>query len=326
MTLKVFILHPFEGEARDLLLGTLSTHIELAEGPELPDRFEYEVLVAGRPERAHLQASPKLSRLVIPFAGLPDVTRDLIADFPALRVYNIHHNAAPTAEMALALLLGAAKFLLPYDRLFRENNWTMRYAPSPAVLLEGKNALILGYGQIGQRLGRALEALGMRVRGVRRDPGQAVEKGAPGEVYALSALHDLIPETDVLVICLPLTPQTAGLLGADELAALPPGCVLVNVGRGPIIDQAALYHALKERRLAAAGLDVWYNYPRTPEERQDCAPADYPFHELDNVVLSPHRAGHVIETESLRAADLADLLNRLADGSEPAPIDPKRGY
>jgi phosphoglycerate dehydrogenase-like enzyme len=103
--------------------------------------------------------------------------------------------------------------------------------------------------------------------------------------------------------------------------------VLVNVGRGPIVDEAALYAALRDGTLYAAGLDVWYNYPADEAARAHTPPSDYPFHELDNVVMSPHRAGSSVETEALRMVHLARLLNAAARG-EPMPnrVDLEAGY
>lgn len=128
------------------------------------------------------------------------------------------------------------------------------------------------------------------------------------------------------MICLPLTDETKGLIGADELAQLAPGAVLVNTGRGPIVDERALFDALRAGRLRA-GLDVWYRYPEDEAARAGTPPATLPFHELDNIVMSPHRAGLCAETERLRAVFLAEMLNAGARG-EPMPgrVDLDAGY
>jgi phosphoglycerate dehydrogenase-like enzyme len=296
-------------------------------GQELPEPATFEVLIAGRPSRQHLQASPNLRFLVIPFAGLPEVTHQILQGFPGLAVYNLHHNAALTAEMALALLLAASKFIIPCDQALRRNDWRPRYQPPPALSLHGKTALILGFGHIGQRIGRACVALGMRVIAIRRRPEQPADLDYPVEIHSLRALLELLPQADALLIALPGTPETSGLLGAAELSLLPPGAVLVNIGRGPIVDQHALFLALKEHRLRAAGLDVWYHYPTSEAEWENTSPADEPFHELENVVLSPHRAGGSSETEALRMEHLAKLLNVMACGiTPPNAVDLTAGY
>lgn len=325
--LKVFITDPPDEPAEQALRTRLDPNIVITLGPEMPDPADYHVLVAGRPEEEQLTASPNLHTLIIPWAGLPEVTRQRLSCFPHIQVYNLHHNAGMTAEMALALLFAAAKFVVPFDRHLRENDWRPRYEPNPSIYLAGKTALVLGYGSIGQRIGAVLHALGMRVLATRRNPEKLLPAGIPGEVFSPGRLDDLLPQAQVLMVCAPLTTETDGLLGERELSLLPHDALLVNVGRGALIDQSALYRALKEGHLAAAGLDVWYNYPHVPEERANTPPADYPFRDLDNVVLSPHRGGLGEEIEVLRMTHLAESLNAAALAEPiPNPVDIEAGY
>jgi len=117
------------------------------------------------------------------------------------------------------------------------------------------------------------------------------------------------------------------LLGRAQIASLSPGCVLVNVARGPIVDEAALFEALQQQRIFAAGLDVWWKYPDSKESTGATFPSSLPFHELPNVVMSPHRGGHVQDTELLRMRALAQLLNAAALGREvPNKVDLQNGY
>jgi len=160
----------------------------------------------------------------------------------------------------------------------------------------------------------------MEVDAIRRDPSKEER------VHAVDSLGALLPEARALIVCLPLTGETEGIIGAEELALLPDGAIVVNVGRGPLINEEALYGELRDGRLNA-GLDVWYRYPEDENSRGDTAPSRFPFHELDNVVMSPHRAGHCAETETLRARELALALNSAALGEEiPSRVDPERGY
>jgi phosphoglycerate dehydrogenase-like enzyme len=326
MRLSVHLLHPPEPDPLAHLRAQLDPDVHLTLGPELPAPAEYHVLVAGRPRHEHLAASSHLHTLVIPWSGLPESTRELMLGFPHVAVHNLHHNAATAAEMAVALMLAAAKFIVPADRTFRAHDWTPRYRPNPAVLLETKTALILGYGAIGRRVARACRGLGMQVLAIRRRVA-APSPELPDAVHPPDALHRLLPRADALIISLPHTPETDGLIGEAELALLPPGAVLVNVGRGPIVDEAALYHALRDTTLYAAGLDVWYNYPADEATRSHTPPSAYPFHELDNVVMSPHRAGGSRGTEMERMVYLAALLNVAARGEPaPNPVDVRAGY
>lgn len=327
MTLTVYWPRDGRPAAVEILENGLTPNVRLHWGTEPPER--YDVLIAGRPDREQLTASPDLEALVIPFAGMPTSTRKTLADFPDLRIHNLHHNAEATAEMAIALLLAAAKQLLPFDRAFREHDWRPRYEEfSTSLLLDGKRALVLGYGAIGQRIARVLASLGLAVTAVCRHPDKHADASQFGiEVRAVEALDELWPKAEVVTIALPQTPETEGLIGPDEIDRLPDHAVLVNVGRAPIVDQRVLYEALRDGRLGGAGIDVWYRYPSDPAERANTPPADYPFHELDNVVMSPHRAGGGDVIEERRMAELAKLLNALACGeTDVGRVDLAVGY
>lgn len=329
MKLSVHLLYPlYDDTALAQLRAKLHPAIHITAGLDLPTPADYQILIAGRPGRKHVVASPDLRSLVVPWAGIPESTRELMLEFPHITVHNLHHNALPVAEHVIALLLAAAKFIVPMDRSMRNGDWTPRYDPSPSILLEGRKALVLGYGVIGQKVAQLCLGLGMEVLAIRRrvaSPPVASQSNVP--VAPVEELHHVLPRADVLLICLPHTPETTGFIGAEELALLPPTAVLINVGRGPIVDEAALYHALNDRTLYAAGLDVWYDYPANEAARAHTPPSAYPFHQLDNIVMSPHRAGGSVETEKLRMIHLAELLNTAARG-EPMPnrVDLQIGY
>jgi phosphoglycerate dehydrogenase-like enzyme len=297
----------------------------LTEGGDPP--LQTAILISGRPAREQLAAAPQLRALIIPWAGLPEEARDLMRDFPNVTVHNLHHNAAPVAELALMLLLAAAKFAVRYDRALRANDWRPRYErPAPTLLLQGRTALILGYGAIGRRVAAACRALGMVTLATRRRLDKP-ESDEGTEVYPAAALRDLLPRAHVVIICLPHTPETDGLLGAAELALLPSHSVLINIGRGRIVDEAALYEALRDGRLAAAGLDVWYSYPPDEAARANWPPSAYAFGELDNVIMSPHRGGATDETARLRMTALAEMFNAAAAGREMGNrVDVDAGY
>jgi phosphoglycerate dehydrogenase-like enzyme/ASC-1-like (ASCH) protein len=325
--LNVHLLYQYDPEDVANLQDQLLPGISLSVSKEIGEEADYHVLVAGRPTRHHLTSSPNLHTVIIPWVGIAPETRALLAEFPHVAVHNLHHNAAPTAELAIALLLAAVKLIIPYDSKLRQHDWTMRYnRPGPSLLLEGKTALILGYGAIGRRVAATCRGMGMTTLAIKRQVEQPSDQIA-NEIYAVEALHALLPRADVLLICLPLTPETENLIGAQELALLPVNSVLVNIGRGRIVDQGALYTALRDGRLHSAGIDVWYNYPPDKDSRAQTPPADYPFHELENVVMSPHRGGDTYETERLRMSHLSRLLNRIIE-EKPVPnsVDLEKGY
>ena len=325
--LRVHIVQPPPDDVLLHLSNLLDPVIDVAVGVDSLST-DTSILVHGRPSQDQLMLCSKLNALIIPYAGVPAETRRLLMDsYRELPVYNLHHNAVAASELAIALFLAAAKTLIPVDRKLRTHDWRSRYNGAPTMLLEGKTAVILGFGAIGSHLTTMCLALGMNVHAVRRHTDQPRPELV--QVHESDDLHNLMPIADALFIALPLTPETEGLIGREEMDLLPSSCVLVNIARGTIVDEEALYLSLREKRIAAAGIDVWYNYPRTPESRADTPPSRFPFHELDNVVMSPHRGGafRLEELERRRMSDLAHTLNAFARGEEiPHRVDLEAGY
>jgi phosphoglycerate dehydrogenase-like enzyme len=160
---------------------------------------------------------------------------------------------------------------------------------------------IVGLGSIGAEVARLAQNLGMRVIGLRRTPSG----DEPCETWETSRLHELLPLLDDLVLTAALTPDTTGLIGARELALLPEGAHIINVGRGQLIDEAAMTAALQAGRLGGAALDVFVVEP---------LPAESPLWDLPNVIITPHSAGGT-PLAATRAADVfADNLGRYLRG------------
>jgi phosphoglycerate dehydrogenase-like enzyme len=316
------------GEPDDNLLGNLrpllAEVIDLSCGESIPDPADYEILVCGVPDRDAVEASSSLKALIIPWSGLPRKTRELMLQYPQIAVHNIHHNAVPAAEMAITLMLAAAKDLIPIDRSLRQGDWTKRYSPSRATLLAGRRAVVLGYGAIGREIAARCLGFGMTVAAV--GAGGETYADTDIEVHSPGDLPTLLSSAGVLFLSLPLTPETEGMIADRELSLLPDDAILVNVSRGAIVDEEALYKHLRSGRLRA-GLDVWYEYPKDEGSRTGTRPSAFPFHDLANVVMTPHLAGHSKETEPLRARELARLLNLAAEGKPlPNRVDLEVGY
>jgi len=317
-----------EEKALACLHADLSPNIQFSFGDDSSFAAQTRILISGRPTKEEINRFPLLEKLIIPWAGVPMETFKLLEDKPDIDIHNLHHNAVPVAEYALVLMLAAAKNILPMARALRQSDWRPRYMPDTAILLTSKTALILGYGHIGRVLAKILKAFDMKILATRNSV-ESLENEDGVEIHPPGDLHSLLPKTDFLIIALPHTSATEGLVGKSELALMPEKSILVNIGRGAIIDQKALYDSLKQRRIAGAGIDVWYNYPRDEDSRANTTPTDHPFHELDNIVMSPHRAGglNTDDTERLRMSHLSVLLNAAARGEEmPNRVDPEKGY
>ena len=187
-------------------------------------------------------------------------------------------HARPLAEFALLSILAHGRRLLPTLHAQAARRWE-RFA---GLDLDGRTVLIVGFGSIGAEVARLVRPLGVRVVGVRRRPDtpSTTAEGVDA-VFGPDRLHDLLPTADYLVLTLPHTDETEGLIGTVELAALPEGAVLINIGRGALVDEEALVDALESGRLGGAFLDVFAHEPLPPES---------PLWDRPDVVVSPHSA------------------------------------
>lgn len=193
-------------------------------------------------------------------------------------------NAQAVAEHAWALVLSCAKRIPRQDAAVRRGDFHQTDLPS--LELAGRTLALLGYGAIGQRLARFGRAFGMRVLALRRRPGRTPRAPVVGN---LTKLPGVLPQADVLVVCLPLSRETENLLGTKELGLLKPDAIVVNVARGRIVEERAAYEFLRTHPSSYWGLDVWWHYPRQGEPFRQ----SLPFHELPNLVQTPHAAATV---------------------------------
>ncbi|XUK61558.1 D-3-phosphoglycerate dehydrogenase [Plantibacter sp. RU18] len=222
-------------------------------------------------------------------------------------------HAVPLAEFALA---GALHFVKDVPRLQRDRH-TTRWERHTTGQLSGRRVAVIGVGGMGRNVVRVFAAMGCAVTAVGR-AGRDYDL-APGiEVTSTDHLGDVLPTTDVLVLCCALTSETAGLIGRPQLAALPDGAILVNIARGGVVDETALIDELTSGRLAGAALDVVTEEP--PAQ-------DSPLWSLDNVLLSPHSAS-TVDTENATLTELfVDNLRRFHAGEPLRNVyDAGRGY
>lgn len=220
-----------------------------------------------------------------------------------------HENAI--AEYVIAALLMRHVPLARADQDMRQQRWTY-WAGRPTALrteLGSQTMGLLGFGHIAQTVALRAKAMGMRVHVANRSP---INHAAVDQSWILDGLHEFMASTDVVVVSLPLTSSTAGLVDASAIAAMRPDAVLMNVGRGAVIDETALYNALKARQIGGAVIDTWYQYP-TPTQAE-CVPSQYDFASLDNVLMTPHMSGWTAGTVRRRQETLADNIGRLSRG------------
>ncbi|HZN52330.1 MAG TPA: D-2-hydroxyacid dehydrogenase [Methylomirabilota bacterium] len=214
------------------------------------------------------------------------------------------------AEYVLAWCLWVTQRLKPYRDAQRQRRWDDHVLPER---LGGKTVTIVGLGDIGRDIARAARGLGMRVLGVSRR-GRPVREAT--RMYSVAAMTRALREADFVVLLLPLTPETRGIIGADALAAMKSTAWLINIARGAVVDEGALMAALEQRRIAGAVLDVFDREPLPPS---------HPLWKMDNVVVTPHISGPST-ADALTPVFNDNLARYLAGRPLRHVVDRHRGY
>jgi len=264
----------------------------------------------GRVSRRLMQAAPRLKVVARHGVGVEAIDRQAAAERGITVVNTPAANDESVAEQCVAFMIVLAKRILESDRALRAGDWQARYRLIGAEV-QGKTLGLVGFGKIGQRVAAICRnGLGMpilyhdvvayaqaeRALGARRVP-----------------LEELLQESDFVSLHLPLLPATQALIGEAALRRMKPSAFLINTARGPVVDQAALVRALREKWIAGAGLDVYDPEPLPP---------DSPLLQMDNVVLSPHMASHTDEALLRMAMVVTDVLAVIEGRAPESPVPP----
>jgi len=250
-----------------------------------------------------LSAAPRLKVVARAGVGLDNVDVKAATQNGVMVVNAPTSNIVSAAELAVGLMLAAARHIAPASAALRNGEW--KRSKYTGIELYGKTVGIVGLGRIGVLVAQRLSAFGMKV--IAYDPyvqaGRAAQMGV-----RLVTLDELLSDSDFMSVHLPKTPETVGLIGVEQLAKARPSLVLVNAARGGIVDEQALHSALKEGRIAAAGVDVFAKEPCT----------DSPLFELENVVATPHLGASTDEAQEKAGIAVARSV-RLALSGELVP-------
>jgi phosphoglycerate dehydrogenase-like enzyme len=271
--------------------------------------YENADVIVGVKFNASLPLPRQLRLFHAPAAGTDAVDLTLLPATAAL--CNCFGHEAAIAEYVMTALLQRHVPLAAADADLRAQRWTY-WAGRPTALrteLGSQTIGLLGFGHIAQAVAARAKAFGMRVHVANRSP---VVNPLVDQSFSLDDVPAFMGSADAIVVSLPLTPQTQGLVGQAALAAMRPDAVILNVGRGPVIDEKALFDALATRHIGGAIIDTWYQYPTTAQA--ECAPSQLDFGSLPNLVMTPHMSGWTSGTVRRRQATLADNIARLADG------------
>ncbi|MCY3412873.1 MAG: hypothetical protein INQ03_14645 [Candidatus Heimdallarchaeota archaeon] len=267
-----------------------------------------EVLIAFSPP-AELLELDSLKYVITPGAGVDNMDTQSLKS-KGITIVNTHGNASTVAEHGWGMLLSIARNYSKYDRLVRERGvW-----PSNAQIqdlnvdLFGKRIGILGYGAIGKKIEQFALVFGMEVSIFRNHPDEGQ--------YFDDELEEQADSLDVLFIACPLTSKTRGLVSEQVIYNLPAQSIIINVGRGAILDEQALFSALREGSIRAAALDVWQNSPYTKEGNNP--PEE--FLDVPNLLISPHRAWISMDSFVNSLDSIASNMDLIANNDLPQNI------
>lgn len=291
--------------------ATVTWHERFDEAAAVKDLPGVHVFVGPQFTPSMGEAADSLRLVHVGGAGYDGINMDAL---PAGAICaNTFNHEASIAEYVAATSVVVRRQLFLQDRALRAGHWASSvYEPDCAQLgaLDGATIGIVGYGHIGSRTWKVMRALGARGVVVTAQPVDIEQEGLAW-AENLSGLDRLLTESDVIVLCVPLLPETRHMISEKQLAAMKDTAVLVNVSRGSLVDPEALYAALRDRRIGGAVIDVWYQYPGKGAHAQ---PSALPFGELDNVLMTPHISGVTRQTFEGRVRDIAANISSLHAG------------
>jgi phosphoglycerate dehydrogenase-like enzyme len=316
--LKVGLLWPASDREVEVIRGKLDPGYDLAipssgEPREISKTVEdCDVLLSWSAPSPSVLHSAKKARLIqTMLAGVDSFEMTEIENRGITLAGTSGANAADVAEHVFALILAFAKDLIRSHRELRKGMFPPYDTESMNRALYGKTLAIVGLGSIGREVARRAISFGMDIKGIRRQPDGVTVDGYDIEVSGPDAMKRVLSSADYVVLSVPLTKETKGLINTEELTSMKDTAVLANVSRGEVVVEEALHEALSKEWSAGAGIDVWYEYPPSPD-----TPSKSGLHKLSNTVVTPHRAAWTREAykKSLDAA--IENLNRYVRGEE----------
>ena len=315
--MKALFLGHFAAAVAPRILAKVTTPLETSilddegDAAHLAPLLANSEIVVGHIWRPSFPPAPRLRLLQSVAAGLDLL--DTTAVPKGVTICNVFGHEPAIAEYVIMTMLVLTHRLFEAVTAFRKGSWVASPqfgggTPHGEVL--GRTIGIIGYGRIGREVAERAAGLKCRVIAANRSP---VADPAPAEtVFPLTELDRMLPLCDMVLISCGLAPETVGLIDARRLALLKPGALLINVARAAIVDEDALYSALKEGHLGGAALDVWWQYPTQAEP--DRRPSRRPFRELTNVLITPHSSSSTEATADRRWSVVAANLDRFARG------------
>lgn len=283
-----------------------------------------DAVIGWRADKELLMSAGKLRLFINPGTGIKhhiETFREL-NKVRKVKLVNGHGHSYATAQHAIAMLLALTNRVVMHHNWMQSGVWRTsddKDVFSASVLLKNRRIGLLGYGAINSKVHRFLSGFSNSFNICKRrlsplTPAKQTDaSGNPVCLYSYEDLHEFLKNSDILIIAVPHTEKTENMIGARELRQLGKNSLLVNVARGKIVNEKALYNALEKNLIGGAAIDVWYNYSPAKDSKGREYPFSHKFHKLSNIVMSPHRAASPFD-DLERWDEVIENLNRLADG------------
>lgn len=296
---------------------------DFSESTLVEEAVDADVLLGPYVTERMVACAKNLKLIQIPWTGMDTF------DFSAVQncqvpVCNTHSNANAVCELGLALTLDLLKKVSFHDRKMRIGNWNREQSPLDLTsrMLSEQTVCILGYGNIGRRMGRLLSAFGSTIIAV---DAANVEDEVISEWYSPDAIRKAVSKADIVIATLPLTTATRGLICSDLLNEMKNGVILINLSRAAIMDEKAIYTALVTGKIGGFAADVWWNTPKRGETQS--YPSVYrDFTDFPNVVMSPHRAGFIEDSLPHLDGAIENIIHLVLGTDLRCVVDIKKQY
>ncbi|MCK4478949.1 MAG: hypothetical protein KAV01_00330 [Candidatus Lokiarchaeota archaeon] len=277
-----------------------------------------DILIGWRPSKKILTHAKKLKLFINPGAGIQHLL-ELFREINSKRkviLVNGHGNSYFVAQHTVALLLTLMNKVIPHHEWMSKGKWRTGDEDAVSIPLRDRTVGLLGYGAINQKVHHFLSGFDINFS-ILRNHWEMQNTPLPTEVkrYNPSQLDKFLENIDILIIAVPVTSLTRKMIKKHEMELLGPNGILVNVSRGEIVEEESMFYALKNKIIQGAAIDVWYNYSPESDEEGKKYPYNYPFHTLDNIILSPHR-GYSPFKDLLRWNEVIENITRMAHGRQ----------
>lgn len=270
-----------------------------------------------------LDTAKELRLIQVPWTGMDTFDFSVVQglDIP---ICNTHSNADAVAELGVTIVLDLLKKVAFHDRKMREGNWNRDQKPLDlkSKMLCKQTVCILGFGNIGSRIGNLLAAFGAKIIAV---DSFAKAGSIAKEVFKNEEIKSAISKADVIICTLPLTDSTRGMINDELVSSMRDGVVFVNMSRAAIVDEDLVWDALSNGKIGAFGSDVWWNAPKRGES-ESFPSTKHEFWKLENVIMSPHRAGYIEGSLPHLDGAIENIISLIHGEKLAGLVDTNRGF